>query len=743
MKGMATFAMVLALAGGAAAQAPKPPPAAKPAPSPAALVQEFKGLAEARTRSPEQLRADLAAAAKHLLGQMADRKVSSRRRLVARDDLEAVCVRAARPGAEAERAAMCAALLGCLAADEKGGPRATALRMLGYIGRDESVEPLAGLLGGADEDLRERARRVLEANPSPRASEKLRQALYQAVNPTWRVGLVNSLGRRRDAGSVEYLAKLLKDKDASVAAAAAAALGKIGGPEVIKALNDVRLLALGPLRDEIADALFSCAEKAMAAGDRETAITIYRKAFENPLEPRRNRVAALRCLVAAQGEEATPMVVGLLGAGDESILPVAMALAREIPGRQATRAFAAMLERARDADKKVALIELLGSRGDPVARDAVLGAIRGRKWGREEREAVRIAVIKALAGVGNETDVEMLVRLATQDVKGKEAERKWAKWSLERLRGPKVDAALLNALSAGEPAVRREVIGALAAREVTEAVPELLGMAGESDTLLRYAALQALGQLGGKSALGPLVKWLGDAKESSEVYMAERAIVEVCGRYDDPDAAAEAVAASMRGASVRGRGALMRICGRVGGAKAIEMLAAGVADEDATVRAAAVKALSYSRDTRAADTLLKIAASASKPEIRTEALQGYIRLMRYLEQAPEKKLWMYIRVLDLAIRPAEKKLALAGLGDVKSLAAMKMAMEHLDFPDVRPEAEMAAYRVARHIYTTHPKEVIQAMQRLLGLTENENTAKEAKRILQLAQQAAKAAGGSK
>jgi len=729
MKRLIVIAALLGVGGVAAAQRT---PAVEPG-----LVQEFKGLAPARARAPEALQADYEKAAKYLLARMSDRNLSSRRRVEARADLERICLRAGRPGAGAERTVLCGVLAGLLG--DAGASRGVLLKMLEYIGSGESADAVSKLLADDDPQTRERARRALEANPSPQAAEKLRRALFQALKPEEKIALINSLGQRQDAPSVDGLGRLLKDKDQDVALAAAAALGKIAGPAATQVLNDARLLAMHRLRDAVADALFACAERARASGDEQTALTIYRKTYENPLEPRLSRIAALRRVVAWKPARALPVLTAMLAGTDTSIVPTALELAREAPGRGATEAFAALLPRAKTPERVVALIDLLGARGDPAGREAVLAAMRGRQWPRDQRERVRLAVVRALGGVGTEADVPLLAGLAAQAIKGKELERASARRSLQQLRGEKVNATILASLGEGDTALRAELIRALGAREVTAAAPKLLEMSGETDALVRSAALGALGQLADDTALPALGKWLAETKEGREVYVAERAILSTCLRSRRKDAAAGAVIAAMKGASVRARCALMRICGRLGGTQAIAALARGVRDPDRNVQQEALRALTNSTDVRAGEELLKVAGTAAKPEDKLRALNGYIRLIRYANQPPEKKLWMFIQALDLATRPEEKKLALAGLGDIKVLAAMALAMEHLDDAEVRPTAEVVVYRVARHVYEKHPTRVRQAMERLLRLTASQETVKEARRILDLAKAAEKKA----
>jgi hypothetical protein len=161
----------------------------------------------------------------------------------------------------------------------------------------------------------------------------------------------------------------------------------------------------------------------------------------------------------------------------------------------------------------------------------------------------------------------------------------------------------------------------------------------------------------------------------------------------------------------------------------MEILTRGVEDKEESVSEAAIRGMSQSSDQGAAAKLLELAKSAPDPAARTLALRGYIRLQTYIDQPPDKQIWTFIRIMDLATGVEEKKLAVASLGNMKTLGSLKLAIEQLDNKDVRPEAEAAVCRIARHIYDTNANEVTAAMERILSLTENPTTAEQAKRIL--------------
>ena len=103
--------------------------------------------------------------------------------------------------------------------------KAAACRQLARIATKDAVPALAALLG--DEKLSHMARYALEPIRDPSVDEALRDALGR-LNGRPRLGVIGSLGVRRDAKAVGALARLLTDPDLQTSQAAARALGRIG-----------------------------------------------------------------------------------------------------------------------------------------------------------------------------------------------------------------------------------------------------------------------------------------------------------------------------------------------------------------------------------------------------------------------------------------------------------------------------------------------------------------------------------
>jgi HEAT repeat protein len=155
-------------------------------------------------------------------------------------------------------------LIAVLKSDAPYKEKVDACRQLAIIGGKDSIAPLAALL--TDEKLSHMARYALERNPDPAVTEALRDALGTCKGGPL-VGVIGSLGVRRDATAVGPLAKLLDDSDAVVAQAAARALGSIGTPAAAQALQ--KTLAKAPAENKlcVCEGLLRCAER--LAADRQ------------------------------------------------------------------------------------------------------------------------------------------------------------------------------------------------------------------------------------------------------------------------------------------------------------------------------------------------------------------------------------------------------------------------------------------------------------------------------------------
>ena len=139
------------------------------------------------------------------------------------------------------------------------------------------------------------ARYALERINAPQAGESLRNAL-KTTQGKLKIGVITSLGTRRDGEAVAALAGLLGDSDRGVSRAAALALGTIGTSEAAAALQKARQSGIGD-KQAVIDGLLNCAESMLHDGKRANAQAIY-ESMSGEGNQRLIRLAATRGLLA-------------------------------------------------------------------------------------------------------------------------------------------------------------------------------------------------------------------------------------------------------------------------------------------------------------------------------------------------------------------------------------------------------------------------------------------------------------
>jgi type 1 glutamine amidotransferase len=187
------------------------------------------------------------------------------------------------------------ALLGVLESDAKRAGKQFICRQLSIIGTEQSVPALTKMLAG--EETSDMARYALERIPGQAVDEALRGALRKARGDA-KVGIINSLGQRRDKGSVTALSRILGRKNQQAAMAAAAALGRIADSQAAEVLAEAKNKAEGKLLPVVLDAYLKCADKLVADGNKIKAMGIY-KDLQKEGNPKPIRTAALTGMINA------------------------------------------------------------------------------------------------------------------------------------------------------------------------------------------------------------------------------------------------------------------------------------------------------------------------------------------------------------------------------------------------------------------------------------------------------------
>ncbi len=574
-------------------------------------------------------------------------------------------------------------LVAVLKSDASQKEKADACRELARVGTKDAVAPLAALL--PDEKLSHMARYGLEPIPHSSVDKALRDAAGKLHGPQL-VGVIGSIGVRRDTKAVKLLAKLLNAQDNGVAQAAARSLGSIGNPAAAKALLNALPSVSAANQLAFCEGLLRCAEAAAAKGSRKQAMAIYDR-LRAVQTAHQVRTAALRGALLTRQKDGQPLLQEAIRGSDFALFAAAARTAQEMPGTEVTRLLANELP-SLPADRQILLIQTLAARGDAAALPGLFTVAR------KAAQPARLAAIRAVAEFGNVSALPVLVGLlddADKDVAAAAQE------SLGSLPGSQADAAILKMLSDASSARRITATELIGRRRMTSAIPALFDAAGGADAKLRIAAVKKLGELAGPAEMPRLLDLLARAASPEDLEATEAALSAVSLKAADPAPCVAQVEARFAQASPAQKCALVRVLGAIGGAGSLKAVRSAVADPSVEVHAAAIRALGSWNTADAAPDLLELAKTAGSPTDKMICLRGYLRLAGQTELAVDKRLAMCREAAALAQKDDEKKLLLAALGGIPSVEALDLVTPCLDEAGVKEEAAAAVADISAKV----------------------------------------------
>ena len=426
-------------------------------------------------------------------------------------------LQAAAPDAGKSSADKQRELIAILKSDAPPAEKAVACKKLAIYGTSEAVSVLAPFL--ADEHLASWARIGLQAIPDSAADDALREALGK-LRGKLLIGVINTLGVRRDANSVGALSEKLKDSDADVSSAAAAALGRIGGGTVARTLQPLLAAAPAEVRPAIAEGCILCAEQALAEGKSADAVKLF-DAVRGANISKQKTAEATRGAILARGAAGVPLLVEQLRSNDKECFNIAMRTVRDLPCREVTQALLAEMDRV-TPERQSYLLLALADRGDAETLDVALKAAASAS---EPQQLIAISVLDRLSNpksapallsiaAGDNAKVAMLARLA-----------------VAKMAGAGVETAIVAMLKQPGENARRAAIELIAQRRVMSAIPELLKVTEDSNPAVSGASFRALGELAGVDEMPMLLGALMKAKDTEPV---ENALSAVCARLNRP-----------------------------------------------------------------------------------------------------------------------------------------------------------------------------------------------------------------
>ena len=608
-----------------------------------------------------------------------------------------------------------AKLIAVLQSNAAPQEKAITCKRLAICGTEAAVPALAALL--SDEQLASWARIGLEAIPAPAAAAALREAAGK-LQGKLQLGAINSIGTRRDEKAVEWLSQQLPKADPALQAAAAAALGRIGGEQAAQALGQALTSATETTLPALCEGYLRNADIFITQGKHAQAAAIDERVLAVKT-PRHIRMEAMRGLIVARQAAGIPLLIEQLKSDDAGMVAVALGLAHELPGADLTKALTAEVTTLPPA-KQVNVIEALGGRRDRSVVPTLLAMTKTTS------AEVCMAAVGALTKLGDVAALPRLVEIAG----GPDSESTKAAQSALVAFPDGADASCLAMLASPDAKARVTAADLISRRAAYGAVPAVAKAAREdADPAVRVGCINALRELGGLADLTALVEILVKNQAPGEAQAAEQALATICGRQTDKGACAEKLVAGLSAAQPAQQCALLRLLHSVADSRSLLAIRAAMAGTSKEVQDAATRLLCNWSTVAAAPDLLALAKTSPTPTFKVLALRGYLRLSGEKDVPDALRLAMCKDAAALVQRDEEKMILLGVLGKAGDAESLTMAAAQLDNAALKAEASLACVAIAERLVKGNPAAVVPVIEQVLKSNPDEKLTARANAVL--------------
>ncbi|GMU82207.1 MAG: hypothetical protein AMXMBFR47_20780 [Planctomycetota bacterium] len=635
---------------------------------------------------------------------------------------ERMCHQAGRPGAEDERAALCRVIAARIGAATPKPARVWMLRKLETISGPESVEALAACLKDGDVEVRDAARRALAANPSGEALTVLAGALQTSETDADRIAYIQALAYR-DIVPFAVLEPFARSGSDAVKIAALDAISRDSTRVAFAPMIEGFVDGTAPVRRAAGTTILRYIDALRSAGDIAMVRNAAKFLSTAPTTPLQ-RLALLRANLQIEGAQATHDVIRFMNSGNPHDQRIAAAgILDEFRDTAITEILCQAVPKVKP-ETQVMLLDVLSRRLDALAVVPALVAVES------DDAAVRVAALRVIGAVGFDAHVAMLAARAAGEER-EEAET--ARKALAELRDSSVDTEIVARLDSSSPAVRVELIRALAARGAKDGVAVFLKQTAAEEAEVRIAAFEALSRRAEPRDVPELLAALLRTSDGAIREAAESAVVAACQKITDKEERAAEVLKQMASAADADLASYIRMLGRLEGRAALQTIRA-TAEEDpptnAAAHEAAIRALCSWSSPEVMGDLARIGRETESSTHRTLAIRGFSRLARAATDLSAAQRFEMMRgLMERAATGEEYKLMLAALGTARVAEALPLAERYLASPETANEAATAMIAIVKGTPTISATSAQTSIRGLLEKELSESVKKSAETAL--------------
>ncbi len=392
---------------------------------------------------------------------------------------------------------------------------------LGELGSQASVSTLSDLLNIPE--LFESARYALEKIPGEPSAMALRNAL-QSTEGKNRIGIITSLGLRKDIKSIPAIAVFLNNTDPDTVISAGSALSMMEDENALSALWTAHSQSIESTRLKLTEHALNCADKILSKKKSQYALSVIRNISGDSTTNPSLRIASLRSLLKYSEDEGTKALIKSLADPDTNYVRRVIGATPLIKNKNLLNAVCKELAFS-TPENQVQFINLFASQKRTEILPYVVTSLNS------DNQTIREASLKALGAIGGKSELELL----TSKALGEGAESELAKESLASMPGEEVGRSMLDILKKPdiEPALKKILLPLVAERKVPGSEPVILQSAGDADPECRISALKSLIEQPSPEMFDTILQLLPGANSTEEQELFEELILKIVSLNTD------------------------------------------------------------------------------------------------------------------------------------------------------------------------------------------------------------------
>ena len=212
-------------------------------------------------------------------------------------------------------------------------------------------------------------------------------------------------------------------------------------------------------------------------------------------------------------------------------------------------------------------------------------------------------------------------------------------------------------------------------------MPQVAKLSVDDNPSVRRAAMSALSDLGTANQVQDMVLGVLKAEKGAERDAAEKSLVNLCNRNDNPDSRAEPVLAARAKLDDAAQLELLTVVAKIGGTKALEAVESTMASENPVHHKAGLSAFCNWPEPSITDRLLKLIKSTSDRTERNLEFKALVRLASIRDKRKdEERLSRFQQAIELAKSKEEQLLVIDKSRSAYTVETLRFVLPYLDQP---------------------------------------------------------------